>query len=71
MSETMLKAWDKALDASFYAPDEEEKVFMREATGIQDDEELKNHIMTVQAKAYKVNKLPWRLRAIVSDSQHT
>ena len=58
MSDTMLKAWDKSLDVSFYAPDEEEKAFMKEATGIQDDEELKNHVITVQTKAYKVDILP-------------
>ena len=58
MSETMLKAWDKSLDVSFYTPDEEEKAFMKEATGIQDDEELKNHVITVQTKAFKVNIPP-------------
>ncbi|KAI0720526.1 hypothetical protein C8T65DRAFT_735856 [Cerioporus squamosus] len=52
MVETMLEAWDKSLlDDSFYAPDDEEKTFMKVATGIEDDEELRAHIVTVQTKA--------------------
>ena len=54
MADTMLKAWDKALDDSFYAPDEDEKAFMKAATGIQDDEELRQNIIRVQTKAFSV-----------------
>ena len=39
-----------------YAPDEEEKAFMKATTGIQDDEELKAHIIAVQTKAFGVCK---------------
>ncbi len=54
MAETMLKAWNKSLDDSFYAPDDEEKTFMQVATGIESDEELRAHIVTVQTKAFSV-----------------
>ena len=54
MSETYRPGWDKPLDQSLYAPDEEEKAFMRATTGIQDDDALKEHILAVQAKAFAV-----------------
>lgn len=56
MSDVMSTArlWEKPLDESFYAPDDEEKAFMKVAAGIQDDEELKQHIIRVQTKAYAV-----------------
>lgn len=56
MSETHRPGWAKPLDPSFYAPDEEEKAFMKVTTGIQDDEELKAHIITVQTKAFGVRE---------------
>ena len=55
MSETHRPGWAKPLDASLYAPDEEEKAFMKATTGIQDDEELKAHIIAVQTKAFGVS----------------
>lgn len=55
MSETHRPGWAKPLDASFYTPDEEEKAFMKATTGIQDDEELKTHIIAVQTKAFGVS----------------
>ena len=47
--------WDLPLDPSMYAPDEEEKAFMKTTTGIQDDEELKTHILAAQKKAFGVS----------------
>ena len=47
--------WDLPLDPSMYAPDEEEKASMKTTTGIQDDEELKAHILAVQKKAFSVS----------------
>jgi hypothetical protein len=42
------------LDQSLYQPTEEEKSFFKLLTGINDDEDLKQHIITVQTKAYEV-----------------
>ncbi|EJF56627.1 hypothetical protein DICSQDRAFT_157852 [Dichomitus squalens LYAD-421 SS1] len=58
MSLTHRSSWDLPLDSSMYAPDEEEKAFMKATTGIQDDEELKAHILAVQAKAWTIYKYP-------------
>lgn len=55
MSETHRPGWAKPLDESLYAPDDEEKAFMKATTGIQDDEELKKHIIAVQTKAFGVS----------------
>ncbi|KAF8510351.1 hypothetical protein BU17DRAFT_70090 [Hysterangium stoloniferum] len=40
------------LDPTFYKMKTEVAAFMKDQTGINDDEELKNHILTVQAEAY-------------------
>ncbi|KAI0034152.1 hypothetical protein K488DRAFT_46101 [Vararia minispora EC-137] len=48
----------QALDESFYGLDAEEAAFYKQQTGIQDDAELKQHIMAVQAKAYSVFPYP-------------
>lgn len=48
------KAYKSSLDEKFYSLDEEEKSFFKKETGIQDDEELKAHIIAVQTKAYSV-----------------
>ncbi|KAI0770379.1 hypothetical protein C8Q74DRAFT_1218729 [Fomes fomentarius] len=58
MSETNRPGWNKPLDESLYAPDEDEKVFMRATTCIQDDEELKQHIIAVQHKAFALYRYP-------------
>ncbi|TBU29947.1 hypothetical protein BD311DRAFT_719492 [Dichomitus squalens] len=58
MSETHRTGWEKPLNPSLYAPDEEEKAFMQATTGIQDDEELKAHIIAVQTKAFELYKYP-------------
>ena len=44
----------KALDERLYNLNDEERSFYKEQSGIQDDEELKAHILQVQAEAYKV-----------------
>ncbi|KAH9924690.1 uncharacterized protein BXZ73DRAFT_91257 [Epithele typhae] len=51
-------AWHKTLDESLYTPDEEEKAFMKATTGIQDDGELKRHIIAVQTRAFSAHKYP-------------
>ncbi|KAI1790152.1 hypothetical protein LXA43DRAFT_523063 [Ganoderma leucocontextum] len=58
MSETHRPGWAKALDPSLYALDEEEKAFMKATTGIQDDEELKMHIISAQTKAFALYQYP-------------
>ncbi|KAI0720552.1 hypothetical protein C8T65DRAFT_633472 [Cerioporus squamosus] len=58
MSETHRPGWAKPLDESLYAPDEEEKAFMKATTGIQDDDELKTHIIAVQTKAFGLYMYP-------------
>lgn len=45
---------DMALDERLYDLTDEECSFFKQQTGIQDDDELKAHIVQVQAKAYKV-----------------
>ena len=47
----------RALDERFYDLTDEERAFLKQQTGIQDDEELKTHILQVQAEAYKVCRL--------------
>ena len=42
------------LDESLYVLPEEERTFFKQQTGISDDDELKAHILRVQAEAYKV-----------------
>ncbi|KAH7885515.1 hypothetical protein F5I97DRAFT_1404158 [Phlebopus sp. FC_14] len=46
------------LDPTLYALSPEEAAFFKGATGIDDDEALKAHIMVAQAKAYKVAPYP-------------
>ena len=43
-----------ALDDSLYALTEDEAAFFKVETGIQDDVQLKNHILAIQEEAYKV-----------------
>lgn len=42
------------LDQSLYRLDELESTFFKSQTGIQDDEELKSHILEIQDEAYAV-----------------
>ena len=43
------------LNSDFYNPQPHDVAFFKQQTGIHDDELLKQHIMQVQAKAYKVH----------------
>ena len=43
-----------ALDESLYDLTEEERAFFKQQTGILDDDELKVHILRLQAEAYEV-----------------
>jgi hypothetical protein len=45
---------DLALDESLYELTEEERTFLKQQTGISDDDELKAHVFRVQAEAYEV-----------------
>ena len=47
----------KALDERLYDLSDEERSFFKEQSGIQDDNELKEHIIQVQTEAYKVGNL--------------
>jgi hypothetical protein len=42
------------LDEDLYNLGEEERAFLKQQTGIQDDDELKAHVLQLQAEAYKV-----------------
>ncbi|KAK0192578.1 hypothetical protein F5146DRAFT_1120396 [Armillaria mellea] len=46
------------LKPELYGLSEDEAVFFKSQTGIEGDEELKNHILTVQAEAYKIRAYP-------------
>ncbi|KAK0220001.1 hypothetical protein IW262DRAFT_1272152 [Armillaria fumosa] len=46
------------LDTSLYALTEEEAAFFKAETGIQDDTQLKNHILAIQEEAYKIYPYP-------------
>ncbi|KAL5492120.1 hypothetical protein ACEPAI_3567 [Sanghuangporus weigelae] len=57
-SDEAIKTWDKPLDYSLYNPDEEEKMFFKKETGIEDDEQLREYIIAVQTKAYTIHQYP-------------
>lgn len=42
------------LDPSIYNPSAEDVEFLKGQTGIQDDEELKAHVLAVQGEAWEV-----------------
>ena len=44
------------LDENLYCLDGEELAFFRNHTGIQDEQKLKEHIMSIQKKAYNVRR---------------
>ena len=56
--------WPTELDPSFLSLDSEELTFFSDWTGIKDEEELKKHIISVQAKAYAVRN---QQRFIIGD----
>ncbi|KAI0066447.1 hypothetical protein BV25DRAFT_1820395 [Artomyces pyxidatus] len=47
-----------ALDESLYGLDTDEAAFFKQQTGIQDDDELKKHLLQIQADAYAVFPYP-------------
>ena len=46
------------LDEKLYSLDTEESEFLKRWTGIEDDADLKDHILTMQRKAYSVAPYP-------------
>ena len=56
------------LDPSIYNLDEEERSFFKAQTGIQDDDELRDHILEVQAEAYAVSQLWKDLPSLLENS---
>ena len=56
-----------ALDERFYHLTDEERTFFKQQTGIQDDDELKAHVLEVQAEAYKVRSPARRRQSIDHD----
>jgi len=42
-------------DTAFYSLTPEDAVFFKTQIGIDDDDEMKRHILEIQAKAYKVS----------------
>ena len=55
----------KALDERLYDLNDEERSFLKEQSGIQDDDELKEHIIQIQTEAYKVGKRKLRKSQIM------
>ena len=51
-------AYANPLDETLYKIDDQALEFMKSQTGIQDAEELKQHILAVQAEAYAVSSAP-------------
>lgn len=49
-----LRALKRPIDKRLYSITDEESAFFKRHTEITDEEELKKHILTVQAKAYAV-----------------
>ncbi|KAK0470237.1 uncharacterized protein EV420DRAFT_1499203 [Desarmillaria tabescens] len=45
----------RQLDSKFYALEEDEAAFFKAQTGIEDEDALKHHILTIQEEAYKVH----------------
>ncbi|KAI9059638.1 hypothetical protein FKP32DRAFT_1596194 [Trametes sanguinea] len=58
VAEDTQRVWPVPLDASLYSIDEEASEFMKTTTGIQDPEEIKEHILAVQAEAYAIYPYP-------------
>jgi hypothetical protein len=48
-----------AIDTSLYSLSSEQAAFFKAQTGIDDDEELKRHILEMQAKAYEASHFWW------------
>lgn len=52
------KTWNVPLSDKYYDLDADAKAFFKKETSIQDDEDLKAHIIAVQKKAFSVSLLP-------------
>lgn len=48
------KAWDRVLEDDLYSPDAEALAFYKKETRLEDEAELKQHILTVQREAFAV-----------------
>lgn len=55
------------LDESFYNLTDEESAFFKSQTGINDDNELKHHILTAQTEAYEVARASGGSRNVFCD----
>ena len=52
-SDTVIRTSNRPLDPTLLNLEEDEATFFKLLTGIQDEEELKKHIIHVQGKAYQ------------------
>lgn len=52
-------SWVLPLNDKYYTLDEDEKAFFKKETRIEDDDELKKHIIAVQTKAFPVCLYPY------------
>ncbi|KAF9071887.1 hypothetical protein BDP27DRAFT_1218444 [Rhodocollybia butyracea] len=52
------RVYKMSLEEQFYNLDVEEHEFFKRETGIEDEEELKKHIIAVQTKAYSIYRYP-------------
>ena len=55
-AEAQTKTRPPTLDSTFLEFRPEDEAFFKSETGIQDTEELREHILKVQEDAYKVNR---------------
>lgn len=55
--ESVGRAYRLPLDESLYALEESDAKFLKAYLGILDDEDLKKHILHIQAEAYAVSTL--------------
>ncbi|KAJ3970848.1 hypothetical protein EV361DRAFT_914124 [Lentinula raphanica] len=58
MDNELLKIYKMPLEKHFYELDAEELQFFQEETKVQDEHKLREHIITVQAKAYSIYRYP-------------
>lgn len=64
-SDSSASGWSKKLtiDPALFKPTPDESAFLKAQTGIQDDGKLKEHVLAVQAEAWKVSYLQVSHRA--------
>jgi len=55
---SMRENLESTLDEQLYAPSPEEIIFFKTQTGINDEDDLKHHILSVQEQAYKIYPYP-------------